>query len=385
MRMTTEHFKDVLGFYNWYMATSAWISSEVVSNCLKFMSGQFVEDNRCGNGEVAASIYSRVINPEPPDWTSNLNEGKIVISKSKNHRLWQFHKGVRGTVFVMPPFAGRRGEIVDRQCEMLKALDCNIFVFELLEADDDNKDLTWDGYFGILENCLQAIGEPVVLVGNCQGAWASFILTCLHSDKIRAYVNLAGPLDFSAGNGAIRKNCQKLGSDYFQNMVNWSGGRQYGWMQWLSFASMAPTYFFWERYAKLYNAFMEMRLNGNFGPVEKWIQEHNWMDDPIDLPGPYFAHLVSQLFVRGNALVKGEVLVRGEKVDPAKAECPFLMVAGGDDEITPACQLSIKEYLPNVKSFETRVLKGHGHTRVLLSKESINGNVLPFVDNVISA
>jgi len=376
MFMTTPLFKDWLRMYNTVMAGLAWNGALFFSTWIKLINGQ-APDPEKGNKD---GLYKQILSVEPPDWGTNLYSGNFVADESVYHRLWNFQDGEQGAIFIMPPYAGRRGEVVDRQIKQLGSLNASIYVFELKEADEANKDLTLDGYIDVLEHCLEFINEPAVIVGGCQGAWASFILSCRNPERVVAYVNLVGPLDFSAGNGMIQKNCQTIGPEFFRQVVDAHNGRQPGWMQWLGFASMAPHYFFLERYFKLFWALLEMRLNGNYKDVRKWITERNWMDDPRDLPGPWYCRVTEDLFIL-DKLRKGELVVKDEYVDPQRLNCPILAIGGHEDEITPYHQLDVREEARNADWYEYYVLPDHGHTKTLFSSESMR-IVTDFIERV---
>jgi poly(3-hydroxyalkanoate) synthetase len=194
---------------------------------------------------------------------------------------------------------------------------------------------------------------------------------------------MVGPLNFWAGDGIIKKNCQEAGPEYFEQVVEWNGGMQPGYAQWLGFASMAPHYFFFERYANLFWGLVELNYNQNPKPVDKWIVERNWMDAPRNLPGPWYKRVTRDLFI-GNKLVRGLLKVKGKIMDMAKVKWRILAIAGGDDEITPPPQLDIREYLPKGSSFEMVTLEGHGHTKPLFSSESMK-LVVAFLERALSS
>src|SRR5260221_346332 len=68
--------------------------------------------------------------------------------------------------------------------------------------EDEDRYLAWDDVIARLDRVvrflLRKTGAPrVQIVGYCMGATVSAIYTALHPERVAAFMNLAGPIDFS--------------------------------------------------------------------------------------------------------------------------------------------------------------------------------------------
>jgi polyhydroxyalkanoate synthase len=71
--------------------------------------------------------------------------------------------------------------------------------------------------------------------------------------------------------------------------------------------------------------------------VEAWHAMNTWVNDNIPLAGAAYRQLIKD-FYHENNLIKGTLVIRGEKVDLARLRANLLVVIAEDDHITPPCQ-----------------------------------------------
>jgi len=71
--------------------------------------------------------------------------------------------------------------------------------------------------------------------------------------------------------------------------------------------------------------------------VEAWHAMNTWVTDNIPMAGATFRQLVVDLY-RNDRLMKGEWMLRGERVDVGKIRANLLTVIAETDHITPPCQ-----------------------------------------------
>src|SRR5919199_5405790 len=67
-------------------------------------------------------------------------------------------------------------------------------------------------------------------------------------------------------------------------------------------------------------------------PMETWLAMNKWVNDGTPFPGAAFKQWINDLY-RGNKLVKGELKLRGRRVDLSNITCPVLNIAGKKDHI----------------------------------------------------
>jgi polyhydroxyalkanoate synthase subunit PhaC len=68
--------------------------------------------------------------------------------------------------------------------------------------------------------------------------------------------------------------------------------------------------------------------------VRSWLAVSKWVDDAAPFPGEVFQRWVRD-FYQGDKLVKGEVDLRGRRVDLSNIECAVLNVSGKRDYVVP--------------------------------------------------
>jgi polyhydroxyalkanoate synthase len=71
--------------------------------------------------------------------------------------------------------------------------------------------------------------------------------------------------------------------------------------------------------------------------VESWHAMHTWVADNIPMTGGAFRQLIVDLY-RNNRLMKGELVIRGERVELSQIRANLLTVIAAGDHITPPCQ-----------------------------------------------
>jgi polyhydroxyalkanoate synthase subunit PhaC len=71
--------------------------------------------------------------------------------------------------------------------------------------------------------------------------------------------------------------------------------------------------------------------------VEAWKAMNTWVTDNVPLAGGAFRQLVVDLY-RNDRLMRGEWIIRGERVDLSRIRANLLTVIAEGDHITPPCQ-----------------------------------------------
>jgi fermentation-respiration switch protein FrsA (DUF1100 family) len=71
--------------------------------------------------------------------------------------------------------------------------------------------------------------------------------------------------------------------------------------------------------------------------LRSWLAASEWVDDAAPFPGETLRRWVKD-FYQQNRLVKGEVELRGDRVDLSNIECSVLNVSGKGDYVVPPSQ-----------------------------------------------
>jgi poly(3-hydroxyalkanoate) synthetase len=278
--------------------------------------------------EKAAPISDR-------PWLSD-NE---VVARWPRIILRKFKEGEKGhALLLVPPEAGHNSQIVDYGPEQ-SLVQCasdnfrgDVYVIDKLRAGLEHATYSIEDSIHSLDLCVRSIGEPVHLVGLCQGGWQSAIYAALYPERVKTLTLAGAPIDFHAGDGIISEWARMLPISFFQAMVAMGRGRMPG--------AFITTGF------KMMNAFDrfigdDMNLYDNIndpGYVERYRLFKQWYEFTQPIGGQMYLEVVEQLF-KENKLVKGLLEVMGRKVDLSHIYHPLYLIAGTEDEITPPAQL----------------------------------------------
>jgi polyhydroxyalkanoate synthase len=179
----------------------------------------------------------------------------------------------------------------------------------------------------VARKVLEASGAPeMVVLGYCMGAPLAVSFIALHPEvPVRAFVNLAGPIDFARA-GLFARWLDKRFYDV-DRVVDTVGAIPADWVR-MGFKLLKPTMdvstalnLWWnlddERYVRGYRA------------LSRWASEY------VPFPAEFFRQWVKD-FYQDNRLVRGTLRLGGRAVDLGAVRCPVFAVAGKEDYIAPA-------------------------------------------------
>ena len=98
--------------------------------------------------------------------------------------------------------------------------------------------------------------------------------------------------------------------------------------------------------------------------VRSWLAVSKWVDDAAPFPGEVFRGWVSDFYQR-DRLVKGEVELRGQRVDLSNIECAVLNVSGKRDYVVPTSKTEATTALARSSDKESVSLDA-GHVGMLV-------------------
>jgi polyhydroxyalkanoate synthase subunit PhaC len=201
----------------------------------------------------------------------------------------------------------------------------------------EDKNLKFDDY--TLEYMPRAIrkmkaisgSEEFSLLGWCIGAILTSIYSALRPDDgLRNLILLTAPIDFS------QKQCMTFArwvdERYFDvDKVLGTFGNMPGEMIDYGAKALKPVENYVTNYLKLWDNLDDPRV------VEAWHAMNTWVTDNVPLAGGAFRQLIVDLY-RHDKLMKGELMIRGERVDLHNIRANLLTVIADADHITPPCQ-----------------------------------------------
>jgi len=213
----------------------------------------------------------------------------------------------------------------------------DVYLLDWGSPGPEDKNLKFDDY--TLDYMPRAIrkmktlsgSEEFSLLGWCIGAILSSIYSALRPDDgLRNLILLTAPIDFS------NKQCMTFSrwvdERYFDiDKVLGAFGNMPGEMIDYGAKALKPVENYITNYLKLWDNLDDPRV------VEAWHAMNTWVTDNVPLAGGAFRQLIVDLY-RQDKLMKGELMIRGERVDLHNIRANLLTVIAEADHITPPCQ-----------------------------------------------
>ncbi len=293
-----------------------------------------------------------------------------IVYKGYKVALRKFNRDPLGNpiVFVAPE-AGHNAHIVDYGPEQslvrcaLENFYGDVYAVDKQPAGPEHTGYDIDDSILSLKSCVDSIGEPIHLVGLCQGGWQSAIFAALFPDHVRSLTMAGAPIDFHACDATIAQWADAIPLSTYSQMVNMGGGNMPGCFIVQGFMMMNP-----------YDRFVgdDANLYANATDPD-YLERHRrftqWYFYTQPVPGTMYLNIVQKLF-KENQLIHGELEVLGSKVDLGRITHPLHLVAGSKDDITPPPQLFAAErYVSSPTISKTTVPAGH--IGVFMGKEVI--------------
>jgi polyhydroxyalkanoate synthase len=223
----------------------------------------------------------------------------------------------------------------------------------------EDKNLKFDNY--TLDYMPRAIrklkaisgSEEFSLLGWCIGAILTTIYASLRGEEgLRNLILLTAPLDFS--NKQNSTFARWTDERYFDvDKVLAAFGNMPGEMIDYGAKALKPVENYVSNYLKLWDNLDDPRV------VQAWHAMNTWVTDNVSLAGGAFRQLIVDLY-RDDKLMRGELVIRGERVDLSRIHANLLTVIAEGDHITPACQSEpVMAKVSSVDKELFRVAGGH--------------------------
>lgn len=164
----------------------------------------------------------------------------------------------------------------------------------------------------------------VDLLGICQGGTLALTYAALRPMRVRHLVLLATPVDFHARDFMLAQWLRrvKVGA-----VVERIGNIPGGWIPWW-FVGLQPLRLGSEKYLDMLERLADPSEAAAFVRLERWLQ------DSPDLAGAPFRAFVTDL-IQDNALLAGQLAIRGERVELSNIRSSVLNVCATRDRIVP--------------------------------------------------
>lgn len=200
---------------------------------------------------------------------------------------------------------------------------------------DSDKHLTIEDYIELyLHNVVRQVCEytgesQVSLLGYCMGGTLSAMYTALHPDRVKNFILMAAPVDWSD-----REALLAVWTDprYFDvdKVIDVFGNAPPAWLQ-SSFAILKPVSNLIEKYLGFYERMTDEKF------LEEFFAMETWVNDNIPVAGETFRQFVKDCFQR-NLLIQGKLRLGTKKVDLGRITCPILNLMASGDHLVPCGQ-----------------------------------------------
>ncbi len=193
--------------------------------------------------------------------------------------------------------------------------------------------LTWDDYLedGVLEalRVVQAISgsRSVNTLGFCVGGTmltcALAVLEARKDHSVASATLLTTMLDFAdPGDIGVYISSEALAA---REPALWAGQCVHGSELASAFASLRANELVW-------NYVVHNYLKGETPPAFDLLY---WNGDSANLPGPYYAYYLRQLYLANRLIEPGALTMAGERIDLRRITVPLYVYASRDDHIVP--------------------------------------------------
>ena len=213
----------------------------------------------------------------------------------------------------------------------------DVYLLDWGSPGPEDKSLKFDDY--TLDYMPRAIrkmksisdSEEFSLLGWCIGAILTTVYAALRPDDgLRNLILLTAPLDYSDKKGITF--ARWVDERYFDvEKVLAAFGNMPGEMIDYGAKALKPVENYVGNYPKLWDNIENPQV------VESWQAMNTWVTDNVPLAGGAFRQLVVDLY-RNDRLMRGEWIIRGERVDLSQIRANLLTVIAEGDHITPPCQ-----------------------------------------------
>lgn len=213
--------------------------------------------------------------------------------------------------------------------------------------------------------------EEFSMLGWCIGAILATTYAALRPDDgLRNLMLLTAPLDFS--DKAHLTFARWVDERYFDvDKVLDAFGNMPGEMIDYGAKALKPVENYIGNYLKLWDNVENPRV------VEAWQAMNTWVTDNIPLAGATFRQLIVDLY-RNDKLMRGEWVIRGQRVDLSRIRANLLTVIAEGDHITPPCQSAA--IMSKVSSKDKELFRIPGGHIGIMAGSSANKRTWPHID-----
>jgi polyhydroxyalkanoate synthase len=206
----------------------------------------------------------------------------------------------------------------------------DLYLIDWGDPDDADRHIDLEEYIEAhLGGSVQHIrtqhgGEPLDLLGVCQGGVLSLCYTALHAEAVTNLITLTTPVDFHTPENLLSKWVRGIDTALLERCGNVPGELLNG-----LFLALMPLRLTQQKYVRLLTSNPDDRTIEDFVRMEKWI---------FDSPAQSAAALAQfvRWFYQENRLVRDALTIGSRRVSLRRIRTPLLNLYALEDHIVPA-------------------------------------------------
>ncbi|MHB2169985.1 alpha/beta fold hydrolase [Alsobacter sp. R-9] len=245
----------------------------------------------------------------------------------------------------------------------------DVWLTEWKSATPERAGITIDSLLADLLVAVEEAGNPVDLVGLCQGGWLSLAFAARFPSRTRRLVLAGAPVDFAVASSRLTEALHNMLPPFAE--IGSSRSATVGGRHLLALWGVTT----------LDAAAMQAMLQLD-GPPEAALaaRVQNWYLNAVDLPGAYLGEVIDRLF-RRNELATGRFAALGRTLSLKAIESPMCLLVGTADDIAPPQQALAARRLVGTAEHDVQVLEADcGHLALFLGRRTLDGPWCRIVD-----
>lgn len=314
-------------------------------------------------------------------FTSLVNEGEPDVGSTPRTAIWKknkaslWHYTPKEKKYEVPILIiyslFNRSYILDlapgmSTIEALIDKGYDVYLLDWGIPREEDSHLTFDHYiYDYIEKAVKRVlrhaeADEISLLGYCLGGTMAAMYTAIAKEPIKNLMVAATPVDFSEGAlPSVWQEAVEKGDLCLDRYIDVHGNVPAKVVQAMFRMVSSPVYY--SPYVNLFNRVLDDKY------VYKWRRFNKWTDEHIPIAGETFRQLMND-FTKENKLVKGEMYLRGKRVDFANIHSNLLIVSSKNDHLVLEEQSLPLLELVSSKDKTIQYAKA-GHVSLALTKE----------------
>ena len=255
--------------------------------------------------------------------------------------------------------------------EFLVGQGFDVYMLDWGTPGDEDEHLSFEHYvFDYIPRAVKKMlkashAEEFTLIGYCMGGTMSAMYASLFPGKpLRNLVLVTTPIDFTPEDMGLYGLWTS--EKYFDpDLLVEAFGNIPGELVDTGNRLVRPVTNYIGTYVTMWDRIMHGKS------MDTWLAMNKWVNDGVPFAGEAFRMWIRD-FYQQNKLVKGEIRLRGHKVDLANITCPVLNIAGKKDHICtlPQAEATMSHISSQDKEF---LVLDAGHVGLLTGSEAKKG------------